>query len=43
VKFGRLELGRLAPGRWREVSWWEVAELFPAAVAHPARSRVKRR
>jgi 23S rRNA pseudouridine2605 synthase len=33
VSFGGLELGRLAPGRWRVVGEAEIARLWPAAPA----------
>jgi pseudouridine synthase len=33
VRLGRLELGDLAPGRWREVSRAEIRRAFPSLVA----------
>jgi len=34
VAFGGLTLGDLAPGRWRELKRWEVAQAFPAMTLH---------
>jgi 23S rRNA pseudouridine2605 synthase len=32
VRFGALELGRLAPGEWRELTRTEVEAAFPARI-----------
>jgi pseudouridine synthase len=38
VSFGALELGDLAPGRWRVVRDTELARLWPEAPARPTRT-----
>lgn len=39
VRFGGLELGALAPGRWREVTTAELREAFPAYYSARGRTR----
>lgn len=43
VRIGRLDLGTLAPGEWRELGWEEVARLSAEAVARGGRPLSSRR